>query len=58
MRVLYNSHMNEQTLWHQLFATLLERQLTPLDILVQTEFLVMIEPPRGDILLLRRNTST
>ncbi len=46
--------MNEKTLWHQLFAKLLELLLTPVGIVVQTEFPVLIEPPRGDVLLLRR----
>lgn len=46
--------MSEKTLWHQLFAKLLELLLTPLDVIVQTEFPVLIEPPRGDVLLLRR----
>jgi hypothetical protein len=43
-----------QTLWHRLLGTLLEELLSPVGISVQTEVQVMSEPPRADILLLRR----
>lgn len=42
--------------WHQLLGTLLELTLTPVDIQVETEVQVMSEPPKADILLLRRKT--
>ncbi|MBI3959527.1 MAG: hypothetical protein HY328_12030 [Chloroflexi bacterium] len=42
--------------WHQLLGTLLELALTPVDIQVETEVQVMAEPPKADILLLRRKT--
>lgn len=48
--------MKEQIDWHELFASLLRQQLTPLQITVQTEFLVLTERPRGDVLLMRRET--
>jgi hypothetical protein len=39
---------------HKALGTLLQELLTPVGITVVTEFQVMAAPPRGDILLLRR----
>ena len=43
--------------WHQLLGALLEMALTPVDIQVETEVQVTAEPPKIDILLLRRKTA-
>ncbi|MFN8493958.1 MAG: hypothetical protein U0350_40540 [Caldilineaceae bacterium] len=43
-----------KTQWHHLLGRLLELLLTPVGITVQTELQVMSEPPKVDILLLRR----
>ncbi len=43
-----------RTHWHQLLGKLLELLLTPVGITVLTEVPVMSEPPKADILLLRR----
>ncbi len=43
-----------RTLWHRILGTLLELLLTRLGILVQSEVQVMSDPPKVDILLLRR----
>ena len=43
-----------RSLRHQLLARLLEIVLTPMDIAVESEVPVMSEPPRADVLLLRR----
>ena len=45
-----------RTLWHRLLGKELELLLTPLDIQVLTEVEVISNPPKADILLLRRNT--
>ena len=44
----------QPTRWHQLLGKLLELLLTEQGIIVQTEVQVMSEPPKADILLLRR----
>jgi len=44
-----------RTPWHRILAKLLELLLTPLGITVQTELPVMSEPPKVDILLVRRS---
>lgn len=44
----------QQTRWHQLLGKEFELLLTVVDIIVQTEIQVMSEPPKADILLLRR----
>ncbi|QTA90974.1 hypothetical protein [Desulfonema magnum] len=46
-----------KTRWHCLLGKLLEELLVPVGISVYTEFSVMSEPPKTDILLLRRETS-
>ncbi|HRJ41292.1 MAG: hypothetical protein KJZ86_09625 [Caldilineaceae bacterium] len=43
--------------WHQLLGKLLELTLTPVDIQVETEVQITSEPPKFDILLLRRKTA-
>jgi len=43
-----------KTRWHRLLGRLLEELLIPVGIEVQTELEVMADPPRADILLLRR----
>jgi len=45
-----------KTKWHLILGTMLKYLLTPLGIIVELEAEVMSEPPRADILLLRRNT--
>lgn len=45
-----------QTLWHRLLGKWLELLLTHVDITVYTEPQVMSEPPKVDILLLRRHS--
>jgi hypothetical protein len=42
------------TPWHRLLGKLFELLLTPLGVTVSVEFKLMSDPPRGDILLLRR----
>lgn len=44
----------QKTQWHRLLGKHLELLLTPVGITVQTEPQVMSEPPKVDILLLRR----
>ena len=46
----------KKVLWHRLLGKLLEELLSPVDISVQMEVPVMSEPPKTDILLLRRQT--
>ena len=41
--------------WHRLLGTLFEELLPPVQITVHTDFKVMSDPPRADILLLRRH---
>lgn len=43
-----------RSLRHQLMGKLLEIVLTPVDVIVETELQVMSEPPKADVLLLRR----
>ena len=43
-----------KTRWHQLLGKLLEELLVPVGVKVQTDFSVMSEPPKTDILLLRK----
>ena len=43
-----------KTQWHRLLGTLLEETLSPVGITVQTEVAIMSNPPRADIVLLRR----
>jgi hypothetical protein len=43
-----------KTRWHRLLGRLLEELLAPLGISVFTEFPLMSEPPKTDILLLRK----
>ncbi len=51
------SAASRSTQWHQLLGTLLELLLTPVGITVQTEVAITSEPPRADILLLRRESA-
>ena len=51
-----SSAASRSTQWHQLLGTLLELLLTPVGITVQTEVAITSEPPRADILLLRRES--
>ena len=44
-----------RTQWHRLLAKLLELLLTPVGITVQSEVPITSDPPKVDILLLRRN---
>ena len=44
-----------RALRHQLLGKLLEIVLTPVDIIVESELQVMSEPPKADVLLLRRH---
>jgi len=44
----------DRALRHQLLGKLLEIVLTPVDITVESELQVMSEPPKADVLLLRR----
>ncbi|MBK8047478.1 MAG: hypothetical protein IPK16_10350 [Anaerolineales bacterium] len=44
-----------RVLRHQLLSKILELVLTPVDITVESELQVMSEPPRADLLLLRRH---
>ncbi len=46
-----------RTLRHRILGKIYEIVLTPLDITVQSEIQMMSEPPRADLLLLRRNGS-
>ena len=41
--------------WHRLLGALLDAVLSPVGISVETDILVTAEPPRADILLLRRD---
>ena len=43
-----------RVLHHQLLGKVLEIVLTPVDITVESELQVMSEPPKADVLLLRR----
>ena len=43
-----------RVLRHQLLGKLLEIVLTPVDVIVESEIQVMSEPPKADVLLLRR----
>jgi len=45
---------NSKTRWHRLLGRMLEEILPPVGIEVYTEFPVMSEPPKSDILLLRK----
>lgn len=47
---------NSPIRWHQLFGHLLDLLLTPLGVEVEVEVSVMSDPPRTDILLIRRLT--
>jgi len=49
------SDTNSKTRWHRLLGKLLECLLTTVDIQVQVEPELMSEPPKGDIILLRRH---
>jgi len=46
-----------RTTWHLIFGTIQQYLLTPLGISVELEANVMSEPPRADVLLLRRDTA-
>ena len=46
---------NSRVLRHQLLAKVLELVLKPVDITVESELQVMSEPPKADLLLLRRH---
>ncbi|MDM8520190.1 hypothetical protein QUF64_09090 [Anaerolineales bacterium HSG6] len=51
--------MNEQaskTKWHRLLGKLFELLFESLDVTVKVDFNLMSDPPRADILLLRRNS--
>ena len=45
-----------KTRWHRILAGILEEWLTPAGILVQPEAPVGAEPPKADVLLLKRGT--
>ena len=47
-----------RALRHQLLGKLLEIVLTPVDVIVESEIQVMSEPPKADVLLLRRGASS
>ena len=47
--------LNFRVLRHRLLGKLLELVLTPVDITVESELQVMSEPPKADVLLLRRH---
>ncbi len=49
-----NSEPKPLTLWHRILGTLFELLLTPLGITVLIDFKIMGDPPRADILILRR----
>lgn len=51
-----DSSMPVKTQWHRILGTLFELLLTPVGITVQTEVQVMSDPPKVDILLLRRES--
>ncbi len=46
----------KRTKWHQLLGSMLKELLSPMNILVQPDVKVMINPPEADILLLRRDS--
>ena len=46
-----------RTTWHLIFGTIQQYLLTPVGISVELEVNVMSEPPRADVLLLRRDTA-
>ena len=50
-----NIQKNELTQWHIIFGSLWEKLLTPVNLSVTTDFAIMSNPPKGDILLVRRN---
>ncbi|MBF0200636.1 MAG: hypothetical protein HQK66_04865 [Desulfamplus sp.] len=45
----------ENTRWHVILGDVWEKQLTPVNITVKTDFPIMSSSPRGDILLMRRD---
>lgn len=47
----------KKTRWHRLLGRMLEELLTSVDIAVTTELEIMSQPPKVDLLLLRKNTS-
>ena len=47
----------KKTRWHRILGNTLEQWLTPVGIQVQTELAVMTDPPKVDILLLRKTNS-
>ncbi len=51
-----STEKKENKPWHRLLARLLEIVLSPVEIEVEPNAEVMTEPPKADILLLRRNT--
>jgi len=51
-----STEKKENNPWHRLLARLLEIVLSPVEIEVEPNAEVMTEPPKADILLLRRNT--
>lgn len=57
-RTRAKSERKDKTLWHRLLGKWLELLLTRVDIAVYTEPQIMSEPPKVDILLLRRNSPT
>jgi hypothetical protein len=50
-----NSQQAGRTQWHRLLGAMLEMLLTPVGITVQTEVQVISDPPKADVLLLRRD---
>ncbi|MBF0226135.1 MAG: hypothetical protein HQK76_11830 [Desulfobacterales bacterium] len=50
-----NREQAQQTQWHRIFGAMLESLLVPVGIQVFTDFPVMSEPPKADILILRRD---
>ncbi len=43
----------KRTRWHRLLGKLLEEALNPVGVMVYTDFPIMSEPPKSDVLLLR-----
>jgi hypothetical protein len=52
------SDKKSKTQWHVMFGTMLEYLLTPVGIQVQIEVPIASEPPKADVILLRRQTPT
>ena len=49
---------SSRTQWHHLFASLLQEIFTPINVQVDTDVEVSGKPPRADIILLQRLTTS